>query len=51
MHSMSALLQFEQGCRLSHRTFLFLQVTQDLGFGCAGAEAPLALFVGGESVF
>ena len=30
MHSMAALLQFEQGCLLSHLTFLFLQVTQDL---------------------
>lgn len=39
-HSMSALVQFEHGCRLSHRTFLFLHVTQDLGLGCGAEEAP-----------
>lgn len=32
MHSMAALLQFEQGCLLSHLTFLFRQVTHDLKF-------------------
>lgn len=29
---MPALLQLMHGCRLSHRTFLFLHVTHDLGF-------------------
>lgn len=35
---MAALLQFEQGCRLSHLTFLFLHVTQDLA--CRPGSAP-----------
>ena len=38
-HSTPALLQFEQGCLLSHRTFLFLQVVHDLEFNGDG-EAP-----------
>ena len=38
MHSTPALTQFEHGCLLSHRTFLFLQVLQDLAFSC-GDEA------------
>lgn len=50
---MAALVQLEHGCRLSHRTFLFLHVTQDLGFGCGADEDPVVLVgpvVGGESV-
>lgn len=46
MHSMPAFWQLIHGCRLSQRTFLFLQVTHDLGFN-GGALAPL---VGGEVV-
>lgn len=40
---MAALLQFEQGCRLSHFTFLFLQVTQDFAF----RPCPSVPFVAG----
>lgn len=47
---MPALLQWEHGCRLSQRTFLFLHVTQDLGFGCGADGFPFVPFVGGESV-
>lgn len=32
MHFTPALTQFEHGCLLSHRTFLFLQMLQDLAF-------------------
>ena len=46
-HSIPALLQLIHGCRLSQRTFLFLQVTHDLGF----KEDTPAPFVGGEVVF
>lgn len=42
MHSIPALLQLMHGCCLSHRTFLFLQVTQDLGF----KELPAAMCFG-----
>ena len=55
MHSMAALLQLEHGCLLSHRTFLFLHVTQDLGFGWATVDVevdvPLEPLTGGEPVF
>lgn len=47
MHTTPALLQFEHGCFLSHRTFRFLQVVHDLGFKI-GAEFP---FVGGDIAF
>jgi len=38
MHSIPAFWQLEHGCFLSHRTFLFLHVVQDLGlmFGPGG---------------
>lgn len=35
---------------MSQRTFLFLHVTQDLGFGCGADWLPFVPFVGGESV-
>lgn len=41
---MAARLQLEQGCLLSHFTFLFLQVTHDLRFSPA---VPLPPFVVG----
>jgi len=44
---MPALVQLIHGCRLSQRTFRFLQVTHDLGFK-GGAAAPL---IGSKLVF
>ena len=43
MHSLPALVQFEHGLFLSHRTFLLLHVVHDFGFKC---EVEEALFEG-----
>ena len=48
---MAALLQFEHGCRLSHLTFRFLQVTHDREFSPAMPGVPLAPFAGGVALF
>ena len=48
---MAALLQFEHGCRLSHLTFRFLQVTHDLEFNAVAPFVPFIPFVGGVARF
>ena len=49
MHSIPALLQFEHGFLLLHRTFLRRQVTQLREFSCfcVGCARPLGLELSG----
>lgn len=50
-HSIAALLQFEHGCRLSHLTFRFLQVTHDREFSPEAPFVPFVPFAGGVALF